>query len=432
MATPRKLSTKTLSNYRMAAPLVLLAFGCSGAEPSNASNSNGGTASGGGSINGNSSGGISGTGGPGVGGTTAGTGGVSTGGYVSTVASAGGQSSAPGGAATGGRSSSVATGGTAVATGGTAGTAGASAIMNCTAGASCLIAGVTCVNSSNVTCLCVGPAGGSYLTCDTAGTGGATSTGGAGNTGASPTTTGGAASLGGSRATGGSSSTGGTSANGGASSTGGVPGQTCSGTAPYTTGDGDYQITVDAGQRGPTWNRFYEKGVALDHANIILSTAFGRNIQNAMRKGHDQAGFQYIRFHGILNNDIGLYSEDASGNSVYNWTRFDQVYDAIAGAGLRPVVEISFMPPALASGTNTLHWYNGVPANITPPKDWTKWQNLMAAIVQHLEGRYGVDEIRNNWFFEVWNEASWMYTLGDAGYNQLYSYTVKGLLNQRS
>lgn len=215
MATPRKLSTKTLSNYRMAAPLVLLAFDCSGAEPSNASNSNGGTASGGGSINGNSSGGISGTGGPGVGGTTAGTGGVSTGGYVSTVASAGGQSSAPGGAATGGRSSSVATGGTAVATGGTAGTAGASAIMNCTAGASCLIAGVTCVNSSNVTCLCVGPAGGSYLTCDTAGTGGATSTGGAGNTGASPTTTGGAASLGGSRATGGSSSTGGTSANGG-------------------------------------------------------------------------------------------------------------------------------------------------------------------------------------------------------------------------
>jgi xylan 1,4-beta-xylosidase len=52
----------------------------------------------------------------------------------------------------------------------------------------------------------------------------------------------------------------------------------------------------------------------------------------------------------------------------------------------------------------------------------------MAAIVQHLEGRYGVDEIRNYWFFEVWNEASWMYTLGDAGYNQLYSYTVKGLL----
>jgi xylan 1,4-beta-xylosidase len=321
-------------------------------------------------------------------------------------------SAAGGSPASGGTASPT---GGARPTGGTVGSGGAGTITNCTASASCPSAGETCVNASGATCRCVGPLGGSYITCDLSGSGGSTSTGGV-------------ASTGGSRNSGGMTTTGGSRATGGTSSTGGVPGQTCSSTAPWTTGNGDYQITVDAGQRGAAWSRFYEKGVASDHANTVLSTAWGRNIQNALKKGHDQAGFQYVRFHGILNSDIGVYSENASGNPVYTWTRFDQVYDAIVAAGMRPVLEISFMPPPLASGTQTLHWYNGVPANITPPKDWTKWQNLMAAIVTHLEGRYGVDEIRNNWYFEVWNEPSWMYSLGDAGYNQLYSYTVKGLL----
>jgi xylan 1,4-beta-xylosidase len=75
-----------------------------------------------------------------------------------------------------------------------------------------------------------------------------------------------------------------------------------------------------------------------------------------------------VRFHGILNGDIGVYQE-VDGSPVYDWTRFDQVYDAIVAAGMRPFVEISFTPPRLASGSDTLHWYNGVAANITPPRD---------------------------------------------------------------
>ncbi len=430
MTISRKLMSKILSCGCSQLPLAILAIGCSGTEPSATPGSSGGTTSNTGASGGNAAGGAS---------STVIAGGANAGGNVNTVAPTGGQMSQVGGASTGATGNTVAQGGAVAATGGSraaggagavsggtratggvTSSAGASGIPNCTAGATCPTAGGTCVNSSGVTCLCVGPAGAAYLTCDTAGTGGTTGAGGTGNTG-------GKSSTGGSAATGGSRSTGGASA-AGATSTGGISGQACSGTAPWTTGNGEYSITVDAGQRGLAWSRFYEKGVASDHANIILNTAFGRNIQNAMKKGHDQAGFEYIRFHGILNNDIGLYTENASGTPVYNWARFDQVYDAIVAAGMRSLVEISFMPPALSSGTNTLHWYNGVPANITPAKDWTKWQNLMAAIVQHLEARYGVDEVRNNWLFEVWNEPSWMYTLGDAGYNALYGYTVKGLL----
>ena len=128
-----------------------------------------------------------------------------------------------------------------------------------------------------------------------------------------------------------------------------LPGVACSGTSPITTtGTAASHLVVDAGQKGQAWNRFYEKVVAADHANTVLTTAYGRNIQAALKKGHDQAGFGYVRFHGILDDDVGVYSEPG-GVPTYTWTKLDQIYDAIIAAGMRPFVEISFMPKALAS-----------------------------------------------------------------------------------
>jgi xylan 1,4-beta-xylosidase len=215
--------------------------------------------------------------------------------------------------------------------------------------------------------------------------------------------------------------------------TGGTPvGVSCSDPPPYTTG-GTPAVTlaVDAASPGAAWSRFYEVAVATDHANTVLDTAWHRNIQAALKRGHDEAGFQYARFHGILDGDINVYTEDASGNAVYDWTRFDMVYDALVAAGMRAIVEIGLTPPAMASSTDPtmlINWYNNVPANISAPKDWVKWEAFMAAIVTHMEERYGADEIRNNWYYEVWNEPSWMYGGHDAGYPELYQHTVTGLL----
>jgi xylan 1,4-beta-xylosidase len=97
---------------------------------------------------------------------------------------------------------------------------------------------------------------------------------------------------------------------------------------------------------------------------------------------------------------------------------------------MRPFAEISFTPPPLATATDStawLLWYNFHPANITPPKDWTKWSDFMAALVQHLEQRYGECEVQNNWYFEVWNEASWMLSTGVGGYKNICKYAVQGL-----
>ncbi len=206
----------------------------------------------------------------------------------------------------------------------------------------------------------------------------------------------------------------------------------CTDAAPWTTaGPGAVELRVDAGAPGTAWSRYYEKAVAADHANTLRCTAWGRNAENALRKAHAEAGFQYVRFHGILNDDIGVYSQDERGNPVYDWTRFDQVYDGIAAAGMRPIVEISFTPMALASDkakVQGLLWYDHASPNVSPPGDWARWKALMAEIVRHLEGRYGAGEVRDHWYFEVWNEPSWMYSLGDAGYTDLYARTVEGLL----
>jgi len=222
---------------------------------------------------------------------------------------------------------------------------------------------------------------------------------------------------------------------------------TCGDAAFWTkSGSPAVALTVDGSSAGAAWSRFYEGAVATDHANTILDGAWGRNAAAALKKGHDLAGFRYARFHGILNSDIGVYPATApalaTDTPAYNWTRFDQVYDAIIAANMRPIVEISFTPPALASNTGQVLgqlWYHGVSPNISPPSrpptadagalpTWDHWHKFMADIVHHLEDRYGADEVRNNWYFEVWNEATWMYGPGAAGYNELYYNTALGLM----
>jgi xylan 1,4-beta-xylosidase len=205
--------------------------------------------------------------------------------------------------------------------------------------------------------------------------------------------------------------------------------------AAAPTATPDATLTVDAHVVVRPWNRFYEKAVASDHAHTVLCTAYGRNIQNALRKAHAQAGFQYIRFHALMDDDDAVYSEDASGNPIYDWSSIDAIEDAILAAGMRPLVEISFTPKALASipsQTLTLLWYNNNSPNISPPTgstydDWSKWTAFMTAFVRHLEARYTAAEVRN-WYFEVWNEPSWMYSNGDNGYFELYQNTVAGLV----
>jgi xylan 1,4-beta-xylosidase len=193
-----------------------------------------------------------------------------------------------------------------------------------------------------------------------------------------------------------------------------------------------YNLTVLGNKRTQAWNRFYEKAVATDHQNTLITSYWGRGIGNALKIGHDSAGFQYWRGHAVLDADVGLVTAASATTLTLNWTRFDEVYDTGLAVGMHPICEISCTPPPLASNATELNTganYNGVSPNKSPPTlyGWGPWVALMDSIVNHCEKRYGVNEVRNNWYFEVWNEPDWWYAGFPEPYLDLFDYTVQGL-----
>jgi xylan 1,4-beta-xylosidase len=179
-------------------------------------------------------------------------------------------------------------------------------------------------------------------------------------------------------------------------------------------------IVIDASAPRHPFPHFWEKMFGSGRAILSLRDSY----RSDLRSVKQITGFGYIRFHGILDDEVGLYSEDAQGSPVYNFSYVDQIYDGLLANGVRPFVEISFMPTKLAA-SNSLQafWYH---PNVSPPKDWNRWDALIAAFVQHLLNRYGVDEV-SKWYFEVWNEPNLDFWAGEPKqetYWQLYDHTA--------
>ena len=165
----------------------------------------------------------------------------------------------------------------------------------------------------------------------------------------------------------------------------------------------------------------YDECVGAGRANEGLRADW----QQQLRLVKNEIDFKYIRFHGLLSDEMHVYTEDKKGNSMYNWQYIDKVYDFLLSIGIRPFVELSFMPPDLASGTKTVFWWKG---NVTPPKSYEKWKDLITALVKHFEERYGKAEV-DKWYFEVWNEPDlrgfWAGTMDE--YFKLYQITVNAI-----
>ena len=104
-----------------------------------------------------------------------------------------------------------------------------------------------------------------------------------------------------------------------------------------------------------------------------------------------ECGFTYLRMHGLLGDDMGVYREDKDGRPEYNWQAIDEVYDFLLRIHMKPFVELGFCPGALASGDKTIFWWKG---NVTKPKDLAKWEGLIHAFAAHLKERYGEAEVR--------------------------------------
>jgi len=190
----------------------------------------------------------------------------------------------------------------------------------------------------------------------------------------------------------------------------------CSGSAQTDT---SIRISANAESRGKPLVHFWSKVVGAGRANEGLRATW----QEELKTAHTAAGFQYVRFHGLFHDDMFVYREDERGNPIYNFQYIDDLFDRMLASGVRPFVELSFMPKDMATKLDTVFWWQ---ANGSPPKDYNKWAALVKAVVQHWISRYGADEVQH-WYFEVWNEPnlSVFWTGTQQQYFELYKVTAR-------
>jgi xylan 1,4-beta-xylosidase len=199
---------------------------------------------------------------------------------------------------------------------------------------------------------------------------------------------------------------------------------TAAGPAAWTQVDSKPNvIVIDVAAPSHPFPHFWEKMFGSGRAILSLRDSYRRDL----REVKQITDFQYVRFHAILHDEVGVYDEDSEGQPVYNFSYVDQIYDGLLASGVRPFVELSFMPKKLAA-KDILHafWYK---QNVSPPKDWGKWDNLISAFAKHLIDRYGSDEVAS-WYFEVWNEPNIDFWAGDpkqSTYWELYDHTARAI-----
>lgn len=165
---------------------------------------------------------------------------------------------------------------------------------------------------------------------------------------------------------------------------------------------------------------FWEHCVGSGHATLALRADW----QAQLKQCHDELGFRHVRFHGMLDDDMGTLV-DEQDQLLYSFHNIDQIYDFLRSIDMRPLVELGFMPSTLSSGSQTTFHYN---ANITPPADYAKWAALISKLASHWIDRYGVKEV-SLWPIEVWNEPnlSSFWTGSQQDYFRLFETTWKAL-----
>jgi xylan 1,4-beta-xylosidase len=191
------------------------------------------------------------------------------------------------------------------------------------------------------------------------------------------------------------------------------------------------------GANAPVWNFF-----GYDEPNYTYAPN-GKKLLGEL--GTMSSSPVYVRMHNLLTSGDGTaslkwgstnaYSEDAAGHPIYSWVIVDQIFDTLRASGIRPLVEVGFMPEALS--THPEPYRHEFPrASVSgiytgwayPPKNYAAWSELVFQFVHHLRERYG-DAAVKNWLWEVWNEPDIGYWQGTAEeYFKLYDFSADAIL----
>lgn len=199
--------------------------------------------------------------------------------------------------------------------------------------------------------------------------------------------------------------------------------------APATDGTRAVTVSVDAAAPQAPLPDVWRRMIGAEHFSLLVwdkpgpggsdvAAEYGRAL-DIMR---DEIGVRTVRAHGTFLPETVTVNSDGS----FDFSGLDQVYDRFLATGLKPVVELSFMPAELAKDPDyTVFEYH---AQVSVPREWDRWGDLVRAVTEHLRARYGADEVAT-WEFEVWNEANlevfWNGTQDD--YHCLYEVAARAV-----
>src|SRR5262249_51174309 len=141
------------------------------------------------------------------------------------------------------------------------------------------------------------------------------------------------------------------------------------------------QIDIDLQRVAGRVDRFFDLSIGADYPGTLIRPDSQAQLQTAV----DELGFRYIRFHAIFHEVLGTV-RIVDGRTVYDWSRIDQLYDALLAKRIRPFVELGFTPEAMKSSDQTIFYWKGNTSHPVP----SAWRDLIAAFVRHLQDRYGV------------------------------------------
>lgn len=183
-------------------------------------------------------------------------------------------------------------------------------------------------------------------------------------------------------------------------------------------------VEISADSPGAPLPHFWEQMFGSGRAILTLRDSYREDLRSVKAVTE----LRYVRFHNIFHDEVGLYSRDTHGRPSYNFSYVDQIYDGLLENGVRPFVEISFMPHALTSDPKSTmnFWYR---PNRAPPRNYAEWDDLVRHFAAHLVERYGLDEV-SKWYFEVWNEPNidfWDGKPKQRTYFELYAHTARDI-----
>ena len=156
------------------------------------------------------------------------------------------------------------------------------------------------------------------------------------------------------------------------------------------------RIELDVAKAVAPLDRSFNFSVGADYSGTTIRPENLKQLSTAA----GELGFRYVRFHDIFHDDLGTVKV-VNGQTVYDWTKIDQLYDSSLAMGVKPFIELGFTPSAMKTSDQTIFYWKGNTSHPEPKA----WSRLIDAFVRHLRARYGEEEVRT-WFFEVWNEPN--------------------------